>query len=295
MSELRFFIVEDDPGVQKILTKIIESNFLGTIAGTATDGMMAVEGIRALRPDVVLLDFLLPELDGLAIMSQIKDSTRTVIMLSEVADKDMVAKAYQAGIEFYIHKPVNIIEVLSVLRRIAGTLELKSTVESLDLAYSRIRRGVAGPKTGFDSGQCRSRLRYTLAQLGIQGDAGSREIEEAVLWLVTQRQAQPQEQYRLSDLYGVLCRQEGRESSPAAHATLEQRMRRTILKALTNLANMGLDDYGNEIFSQYAPILFDFAEVRQQMAYVKGTASYSGKISIRKFIEGLATELQQTD
>lgn len=295
MKELTFYIVEDDPGVQKILSRVIEGNMLGIVAGTASDGRKAVSGIQALRPDVVLLDFLLPDMDGLEILSQTRDCCQNVIMISEVADKDMVAKAYQAGIEFYIHKPVNIIEVMSVIKRISDTLALKSAVESLDQAFSKIRKGPAPtrPDSGVD--QHRHRLRYMMAQLGIQGDSGSRDIEEAVLWLVSQKQIPGARSYRLSDLYAVLCRLEGRDSSIPANAALEQRMRRTVSKALTNLANMGLDDYGNEIFSQFAPILFDFAEVRQQMAHLKGTARVGGKINIKKFIEGLATELQHSN
>lgn len=294
MSELTFYIVEDDPGVQKILSRIIEGNFLGKVVGTAADGLEAVRGIKALRPNVLLLDFLLPEMDGLEILNQTQGFCQTVIMISEVADKEMVAKAYQAGIEFYIHKPVNIIEVMSVIRRISGTLELKSAVESLDQAFSRIRKGEVHTRTEPETSQYRPRLRYMLAQLGIQGDSGSREIEEAVLWLVDQKKSPSAGQYRLSDLYAVLCRLEGRDTSLPANAALEQRMRRTISKALSNLANMGLDDYGNEIFSQYAPILFDFSEVRHQMAFVKGTVRAGGKINIKKFIEGLATELQHS-
>lgn len=291
MRELTFFIVEDDPGVQKILSRIIEGNFLGNVVGTASDGHSAVSGIQALRPDVVLLDFLLPEMDGLAILNRTRSCSQTFIMISEVADKEMVAKAYQEGVEFYIHKPVNLIEVMSVIQRVSGTLELKSAVESLDQAFSKIRKGPVPSRPESDINRLRARLRYVLAQLGIQGDSGSREIEEAVLWLVSQKQSAAAGQYRLSELYAVLCCLEGRPTSTAANAALEQRMRRTVSKALTNLANMGLDDFGNEIFSQYAPILFDFSEVRQQMAFVKGTTRSGGKINIKKFIEGLATDL----
>lgn len=294
MKELTFFIVEDDPGVEKILSRVIEGNMLGTVVGRASDGRQAVTGIQALRPDVVLLDFLLPEMDGLAILSQTRNSCQNVIMISEVADKEMVAKAYQAGIEFYIHKPVNIIEVMSVIKRISDTLTLKSAVESLDQAFSKIRKGPAASPQDQGANQYRSRLRYILAQLGIQGDSGSREIEEAVLWLVSQQRIPGAGQYRLSDLYAMLCRLEGRDCTTPGNAALEQRMRRTVSKALTNLAFMGLDDYGNEIFSQYAPILFDFAEVRQQMSHLKGNSQIGGKINIKKFIEGLATELQHS-
>lgn len=288
MNELRYFIVEDDPGVQKVLSRIIEGNGLGLVTGTAGAGREALQAIRQGRPDVVLLDFLLPELDGLAIMEQIRDEVGAVIMISEVADKEMVAKAYQAGIEFYIHKPVNLIEVMSVLRRVSDNLRLKSAVETLDRTFTRIR---GGARLAPEVEDHRPRIRYILAQLGVQGDSGTREIEEAVLWTIAQQTAGPGT-YRLTDLYSALCRLEGREPAPPAHAALEQRMRRIISKALTNIASLGLEDYGNEIFTHYAPILFEFAEVRRQMAALRSNTASGGKISIKKFIEGLATELQ---
>lgn len=292
MSELKFFIVEDDPGVTKILAKIIESNRLGTVEGTAEDGFIAVDAIRVRKPDVVIVDFLLPGMDGLGIMEAVADPGISFIMISEVADKEMVAKAYQAGIEFYIHKPVNIIEVLSVIRRVSDNIRLRNAVETLDHAFSMIRTGATPPRISRESAGNRSRLRYILAQLGIQGDSGSRDVEEAVLWLTERNSTGSHGAYRLADLYGVLCRLDGREGSLAANAAVEQRMRRTVSKVLNNLASMGLDDYGNDIFCLYAPMLFDFSEVRRHMSYVKGTSKTPGKISIKKFIEGLATELE---
>ncbi len=288
MNELSFFIVEDDPGVCKVLSRIIEGNGLGLVAGTAAEGGRAIQAIRQGRPDVVLLDFLLPELDGLAIMEQIRDEVGAVIMISEVADKEMVAKAYQAGIEFYIHKPVNVIEVMSVLRRVSDNLRLKSAVETLDRTFTRIR---SSARQTPDVEDYRPRIRYILARLGVQGDSGTREIEEAVLWTIAQQTAGAGN-YRLTDLYSALCRLDGREPAAPAHAACEQRMRRIISKALTNIASLGLEDYGNEIFTHYAPVLFEFSEVRRQMAGIRSNTAAGGKISIKKFIEGMATELQ---
>ena len=68
---------------------------------------------------------------------------------------------------------------------------------------------------------------------------------------------------------------------------LEQRMRRAIKKGLTNVANLGIDDYSNEVFQVYANYVFDFKNIKDEMDFIKGSSSGGGRVNISKFIEGL--------
>ena len=68
---------------------------------------------------------------------------------------------------------------------------------------------------------------------------------------------------------------------------IEQRVRRATTKGLQNLANLGIEDYYNEIFQSYSSSLFDFKEVRHEMNFMQGKSQYRGKINVKKFIEGL--------
>ncbi len=68
---------------------------------------------------------------------------------------------------------------------------------------------------------------------------------------------------------------------------MEQRIRRAISKGLSNIAHMGIEDYMNETFTMYSNSLFNFEEVRNEMDFINRKKSYSGKINIRKFIDGL--------
>jgi two-component system response regulator YcbB len=63
--------------------------------------------------------------------------------------------------------------------------------------------------------------------------------------------------------------------------------RRAIAKAMQNVANMGIEDYHNDKFEVYSGALFDFKEIRQEMAFIQGKGTYHGKINIKKFLEGL--------
>ena len=69
--------------------------------------------------------------------------------------------------------------------------------------------------------------------------------------------------------------------------SMEQRMRRTAAIGLSNVANMGLNDYGNEVFDQYAGTLFRFEQIRKEMEYIKGKSATRGNVHIKKFIAAL--------
>ena len=58
-------------------------------------------------------------------------------------------------------------------------------------------------------------------------------------------------------------------------------------KRLTNVANLGIDDYSNEVFQVYANYVFDFKNIKDEMDFIKGSSSGGGRVNISKFIEGL--------
>ena len=83
---------------------------------------------------------------------------------------------------------------------------------------------------------------------------------------------------KLKDLSG------GLSENPKA---MEQRIRRTINKGLSNIANLGIEDYLNETYVKYSNSLFDFDQVRQEMEFIRGKRITGGKINIKKFMDNL--------
>lgn len=75
------------------------------------------------KPDIVIVDLLMPGKDGLTLVREYKSKYPHIqyIMLSQVSSKDMIAKAYENGIEFYISKPINAVEVKSVLKKVINS------------------------------------------------------------------------------------------------------------------------------------------------------------------------------
>jgi two-component system response regulator YcbB len=134
-------------------------------------------------------------------------------------------------------------------------------------------------------------------QLGISGDKGSGDIIEIIYYLNKQKETRGtlQSDYKMLEVYKYLANKYEKTFDKSANNTaIEQRIRRTIFRALENISNMGIEDYGNEIFTRYSNTLFEFKEVRTQMDFIRGRSYEKGTINVRKFIEGaMALSKQQ--
>ena len=288
-----FYIVDDDKTVRKILGRIIEDHDLGTVAGEAENGAVAFEEIKALEPDIVLIDLLLPGVDGITMVENLKaDCPNTCfVMLSQVTDKDMVGKAYQAGVDFFINKPINGIEVVSVIGQVHERMSMRNIIQSL-------RESIGSFDTPADRHAWRSeeetrrrQIRGTLAKLGILGESGSEDIVDMCLFLAS-RTAGAEGPKRMNELYALMAEKHAEQGRRINAASVEQRVRRAICKALNNTANLGLEDYSNEFFVAFGSSFFDFTDVRHQMNYLRGNSEIQGKINVKKFIEGLVMQIQ---
>ncbi len=269
---MRFCIIDDDRNVVQMLSNIIEDKELGIVSGRAHDGEAAIELIKSLQPDVVLIDYLMPHYDGTSVVRVIREMYPRInfILISQVTDKDMIADSYQAGIEIFISKPINVIEVEKVIRSVANKLQMERTIANI--------RGMLAPRAEvMDSGGDRlGRIKMVLGQIGILGEKGSYDILAICDHMI---------QYKLNvgplDLNEICSRL---EDNPKI---LKQRIRRAVHRGLVNMAHSGIEDYMNEQFIKYSGTLFDFENVRAEMDYIRGRREESGRVNINKFIEGL--------
>ena len=90
---MRIYIVEDDTSVIGVLEDIVEGNQLGTICGDSGGGLADLQQILALAPDLILVDLLMPQKDGIQVVRELKElgCTAKFIMISQVSNKEMVA------------------------------------------------------------------------------------------------------------------------------------------------------------------------------------------------------------
>lgn len=280
---LRIAVVDDDVSVRRIIANVIEEYGLGTLVGESGDGLEAQDMVADLQPDVVLVDLLLPGQDGLELIKGLSSLPvqPSYIMISQSDSQPMITGAYQVGIEFYIHKPVNVLELVSVINKVEERLRLKQLMSVI--SRSAPKQGEAGGNTTAvtSEGEYKGKIYKIFSDIGIIGEVGARNIYQmAVLVIPFIERHEPS--YQLNDIYQQLS-----IKSSVDVKTLEQRVRRTIMKALQNVANIGLEDYYNGKFQEYSTTLFDFKEVRQEMSMIQGKSQYHGKINVKKFIEGM--------
>ncbi len=119
-------IVEDDQNIAELLRLYLEKE--GYVAAIASDGGAGVEMFHTLHPDLVLLDVMLPVMDGWGVLGQIRKEAQTpVIMLTARGETGDKVTGLKMGADDYITKPFEMREVLArmeaVLRRSASSEE----------------------------------------------------------------------------------------------------------------------------------------------------------------------------
>jgi DNA-binding response OmpR family regulator len=118
-------VVDDDPVIQKLLTVNFEMEGYRVI--TAGDGEDGLQRIAEVRPDIVLLDVMMPRMDGVEVVRRLKSDDSTsgipVILLSAKAQATDISGGLDAGADDYITKPFDPLELLDKVAALVGPAE----------------------------------------------------------------------------------------------------------------------------------------------------------------------------
>jgi len=120
MSLMRLLIVDDHAIVRQGLRAIIRVTPDMQLVGEARDGQEAIEMVAALHPDIVLMDLVMPGMDGVAAITVIKQKRTAVriIALTTFAEAELVLGAVQAGADGYLVKDVDVQELTDAIRTV---------------------------------------------------------------------------------------------------------------------------------------------------------------------------------
>lgn len=279
---MSFYFIDDDKNICNILKLIINERGLGVCCGSANNAAEALEDLPSAKPDIVIVDLLMPEMDGISFVKQARKIVpdASYIMLSQVSSKDMIASAYEAGIEFFIQKPINSVEVEAVIKKVSDGLSMKRMVRKMQNIFME-DTSPATVTVPDNSEQIENSLRTILTRIGIIGDIGSKDIISIVKYLVDHQDHA--DSLTVSYLCSRFC------DTPKS---MEQRIRRTAFNGLVNLAHLGLEDYSNEIFVDYSSTLYNFEQVRREMDFIRGKTDKHGNVRIKQFLNALASYCQ---
>jgi DNA-binding response OmpR family regulator len=111
-------VIDDDDAMIEMLKQVLEpDDFVLSVAST---GQMGIENARKLAPDVIILDLLVPEMDGWQVCKSIREfSLAPILVLSAISKPGMVAKALDEGADDYLLKPVTSSVLVAHIKRLA--------------------------------------------------------------------------------------------------------------------------------------------------------------------------------
>lgn len=292
--ETTFIVIDDDIAICKILEQTIKKNQLGKVLSILTTGKNAKDTILKINPDIILIDLLLPEVDGIEIVKNIIWSgyKGKVIMISQVEEGEMISNAYKSGILFYINKPINMIETISVITNVKKQVELEKSISMIKsvVLQENIEKNQSSKKESEDS--LEDKLMSIFSDINIVGTAGVDELKLVILNIVSKKQVSPSKPYQLKGVYMDVARELYGDMLASINCkSMEQRIRRTITKAMTSLASFGIENEENSLYKEYAYSLFDIKQVKQEIKHLKHPSFIQGKINTKKFIEGILIKI----
>lgn len=123
MSEATILLVEDDESIGRFVELELSHN--GFDVGRTTDGAAALDLVAAVPPDMVILDLMLPGMDGLEVARTLRERgyARPILMLTARAETTDLVKGFDAGADDYLRKPFEMPELLSRVRALLKRAE----------------------------------------------------------------------------------------------------------------------------------------------------------------------------
>ena len=283
---MNIMLIDDDAAVRMMLQDIIEDYNLGDVTdslGEATE--LTNELLAERRTDILIIDMLMPGIDGIQAVNRIKENfSGKIIMLSQVESKDLVGKAYEHGIDYYIMKPLNRNEIVSVLKNVSEHLRLESFAQNLQNSLlSLTPQATPSPNP---QKTIRSRTESQLKELGILTAPGAQDLLNIMAYIERSGGQIP----ALKGLFTAVAEQNGADDPAREAKAMEQRLRRTIFQGHINVASMGVLDYTNPKFEDYAPLYFDYNDIRNTMRLLENEEKPTTSqvhINMKKFIHAI--------
>jgi two-component system response regulator YcbB len=276
---MNIIIVEDDINIGIILKLIIEDRQLGKVVEICTNPMEGEKQILKINPEIVLVDLLMPLRDGITVVNHCKKNfvKSKFIMISQVVTKDIIGKAYENGVEFYINKPINAIEVENIIKKVSDKIRVEQKLSKIEEVFNINNLECCEDiDTKNKIKNSEKNINYVMKKIGIIGEVGCRDIRNILLYSI--KEDINLEEFTLKEFLIMFNEN---------YKSIEQRIRRTALIGMKSLANLGIEDYMNETFLEYSTSLYNFEEVKRQMDFIRGKRNEGGKVNVKKFLEGL--------
>ncbi|MCA9944131.1 MAG: response regulator [Ardenticatenaceae bacterium] len=125
-------VVDDEFEIRQLLATML--TMMGYESFMAQDGLDALEKIPEYQPDILILDVMMPRMDGLTLCRRLRDAAETaelpIIMLSGKAHQEAIQEGLQAGANRYLVKPTGLDELTRNINEVLGETAVKKKIEA---------------------------------------------------------------------------------------------------------------------------------------------------------------------
>ena len=143
MPNTRILVVDDEPSILKLVTAYLQSEGYDYL--TAEDGISALKAVRSYRPDIIILDIMLPGMDGIEVLGQLRrESDAYVIMLTARSEETDKIIGLSVGADDYLTKPFSPRELMARIKAVLRRLHTPSPQDNrsvIALEHIRIDNG----------------------------------------------------------------------------------------------------------------------------------------------------------
>jgi two-component system, chemotaxis family, chemotaxis protein CheY len=115
----KILIADDSQFMRKVLNDILTKNGYTELV-EAENGVQAIEKFASEKPDLMLMDIIMPEKDGIEVLKEIVPNGANVLVVSAVGQEDMIKQATDAGAKGYIVKPFEEEQVMEEVKKLIG-------------------------------------------------------------------------------------------------------------------------------------------------------------------------------
>lgn len=149
LQPLRILLVDDEPTTLQLVRRLLQAD--GHEIFEAIDGEPAIEVFERIRPDLVLLDVVIPKMDGLEVLREIRqrDKMAGVIMVSALSSEQLAVKSMLGGADDYVGKPFRLKAIRMSIRQVMDKVRLRrhnaNLQSELIAANQKLRKYMAEP------------------------------------------------------------------------------------------------------------------------------------------------------
>jgi len=210
VSAPRILAVDDQPENLELLGALLADE--GFAVTFARDGVAALEEVERSRPHAVLLDIMMPRLDGIEVCRRLKSRRPTcflpVVLLTALSDAESKVRGYDAGADDFLNKPFHRAELLARLRSLLRIRSLRDELDTTEAVLFSMVELLEGkdPRRRQHSARVAALSSVAARRLGVDGrelhdlvlgaalhDLGKIGVSEAVLHKPTERRTEPEQ------------------------------------------------------------------------------------------------------